>query len=320
MDGILLVAEQTENKNLAAALSNIHEQMDQGHTFAQAIARHPNIFGNYFINMVSLGELSGTLDTTFELLYSYFDKEDKIRRKLRSATAYPVVLTGLMAVIVLLLILKILPMFENTLSSLGGEMPTATNLIFKAADFVSKFAAPIFFAVVIIIIACVIYARAQSGRAFFDKLKVVVPLVRYVNVRVITSRYARSLAVLLKSGVQLINALEEIIPLTENTYLENKFKKAQDTIKDDSDFVDTLNNVGIFPPLFIRMVRVGHATGRLDDMLDKSASLFDDEVDGAVERITLMVEPALIILLSLVVGVILLSVMLPMISIMNAII
>jgi type IV pilus assembly protein PilC len=320
MEGVVLIAEQTGNKELKSALTEIHELMNRGFSFRQSIGMYPHIFGFYLINMVNIGESSGTLDIIFEKLSLYYEKEDKIRRKLRSATAYPSVLAILMFGIVLLLILKILPMFQSTLLSMSGEVPTATALIFSSAAFIGKYSFVILGILLAIIISLTIFFKTERGGILFDRLKVSIPLSKYVQARIITSRYARSLAILLKSGVQLLNAMEDIIPLIENKYLESRFKIAFENVKNGQDFVDSLSVIKIFPSLFLRMATIGHTTGRLDEMLDKSASIFDDEVDEAVDRMTLMIEPALIIILSVIVGIILLSVMLPMISIMNAIV
>ncbi|MDR1541361.1 MAG: type II secretion system F family protein [Clostridiales bacterium] len=319
MEGLLLLAEQTENKQLKKALLEIHERMNEAYAFRDSISMYPHIFGAYLINMVMIGEDSGSLDSVFSRMANYFEKEDKVKKKLKSAIAYPLVLTVLMVAIVMLLIIKILPMFQHTLETMGGTMPVATRMIFTAANFISEYAWAIAVAVGAAIILALASTRSEKGRAFKDKLKITAPISSFVNSRVITARYSRGLSILLKSGVQLLNAMESIATLIDNKFLEEKFKEAFLKVKEGESLVGVLKEINFFPPLFLRMVAIGHDTGHLDEMLDKTANIFDDEVDEAVEKITLMVEPALIIMLSIVVGIILLSVMLPMISIMNAI-
>jgi type IV pilus assembly protein PilC len=319
MEGLLLLASQTDNKQLKISLREIYERMKESHTFGESMGMYHHIFGSYLLNMITIGETSGALDSVFIRMSAYFEKESKIRKKLKAAVTYPSILTVLMGAIVLLLILKILPMFQSTLATLGGETPASTKVIFAAANFIRRYIALIVAAAALIVAAAVLLPHSRKGRYWLDKMKVKVPMSKFLHVRVITTRFSRSLAILLKSGVQLLNAMEEIIVLIDNHYLEDQFKNAFLKVKEGQNLADVLSGIDVFPPLFLRMVAIGDSTGHLDEMLEKSASVFDDEVDEAIERITMMVEPALIIVLSVVVGIILLSVMLPMINIMNAI-
>ena len=318
-EGLSLILEQTEDRNLRKALKEIYQFMDTGYTFGQSIGMYPHIFGSYALNMINVGEASGSMDVILNRLSLYFDKEDNIKRKLKSAISYPLVLTALMTSIIILLIVKILPMFEATMASMGGVMPHAASIIFRSAGLISKYFVVIIGAIAILAIIAIMYMRTEKGRLIADKFKISAPVFKYVNTRIITSRYARSLSILLKSGVQLVNAMQEITKLVNNSYLESQFYNAVKRVRDGDSIDDVLNNIHIFPPIFIRLVTIGHTAGHLDEMLEKSAVIFDEEVDHAIEQITLTVEPVLIIILSVVVGIILLSVMLPMIGIMNAI-
>ena len=319
IEGVKLISEQTGNKPLRMALSEIYQSMEKGHTFSQSICMYPHIFNSYALNMIAVGETGGALDDIFGRLSVYYDKEDNIKRKLKSAISYPLVLTVFMAAIIVLLIVKILPMFESTLESMGGVTPISESVIFKAAHFLARYSLLFVCLAAIVFIITAVYLRTKSGGMFKDKLKISAPIFKYVNIRIITSRYARGLSILLKSGIQLVNAMQEIVSMVNNSYLEKRFNNAVTRVKNGDELDDILIDMGIFPPLFIRLVIIGHSTGYLDEMLEKSADIFDEEVDHAIERITLSVEPALIIILSIVIGVILISVILPMIDIMNAI-
>lgn len=319
MEGVLLLSEQTDNKHLKQALLEVHGFMDKGVTFAEATCMYVHIFGTYLVNMITVGETSGTLDDVFNRMGAYFEKEDKIRRKIRSAIAYPAVLSALMAAIVIFLILKILPMFSDLLVSMGSEASSITAVILSVSLFITRYIWIILGVIAAIAIALVLFFRSDGGKRWLDKVKMTFPISRFVFTRLVTARFARSLAILLKSGVQLLNAMDEVQLLIDNSYLEDKFKTAMLDVKEGKELSESLAKVGVFPPLFLKMVIIGQSTGRLDEMLDKSAGIFDDEVDEATDRLTLMIEPILIIILSIIVGFILVSVMLPMISIMNAI-
>ena len=319
MEGIVLLAEQTENKNLKTALTEVHALMEQGYTLAEALGMYPHIFSAYLLNMVSIGEMSGTLDVVFADMADYFDKESKLRKKLASAITYPAILTVMMAAIVLLLILKILPMFGDILVGMGGEMPAITRAMVSFSYFMVQYLPWIGLALVAVAALLGVVTRTERGLAWRDKMKLTVPIWRYINTRVITARFAGSMAILLKSGVQLVNAMEETKALVDNMYLRSKCDGIIAQVKDGVGLDAALGEMGVFPPLFLKMVHIGQTTGHLDNMLEKSAVMFDEDVEEALERLTTMLEPILIIVLSVVVGIILISVMLPMISIMNAI-
>jgi type IV pilus assembly protein PilC len=319
MEGMQLLADQNENKNLKTALMEIYSIMDQGYTFATAINMYDNIFPTYLLNMITIGEQSGTLDSIFKTMSVYYDKEGKLRKRVRSAIAYPTMLAILMGAIVILLIIKILPMFNSILTDMGEELPAATALIFGVSNFLNMYLWIILAVIAVAVAGFYFYIRSDAGSVWYDQFKLNSFFTRYITRRSLTARIARSLSLLIRSGVQILNAMEIITPLLENKYVEDKFVKATQDLRDGKELVDVFESVGIFPPLFIRMVTIGQKVGHLDEMLDKSGNVFDDEVDDAIERLTVMIEPILIIVLSVIVGVILLSVMLPMIDIMTII-
>ena len=319
MEGMKLLGEQNENKNLKIALNEMYDIMDQGHTFATAANMYTHIFPTYLLNMITIGEQSGTLDNIFQTMSDYYEKEAKLRKRLRSAVAYPAMLSVLMVAIILLLILRVLPMFNSILTDMGEELPMATALIFGASNFLNKYVWILTILIAGAVFGVLYYIRTENGKIWFDKYKLNSIFSKYISRRSITARVARSLGLLIKSGVQLLNAMEIITPLVENKFLEDKFVKATEEIRDGKDLAEAFGEIGVFPPLFIRMIVIGQKAGHLDEMLDKSSSVFDDEVDDAIERLTVMIEPILIIVLSIIVGIILLSVMLPMIDIMSVI-
>lgn len=319
MEGVSLLSDQTDNKQLKLTLSEVYGFMERGSTFAEAICMYEHIFSAYLLSMIEIGETSGTLDTVFSRMSVYFNKEHKVRRRLRQAVMYPAALTALMAAIVVLLVVKILPMFQDILESMGAQIPWASQAILNAGSFLA-ISAPIFiFVLIAAVVAGSAYARTDKGRYTFDKAKFYIPAYRHIQTRIISARFARSLAILLKSGVQFLNALQDVCALMDNQFLCKKLAEATAQIKNGGDPADVLSKIDLFPALFIKMFIIGYKTGSLDEMLEKTASVFDDEADDAIERFTAVLEPALIIVLSIVVGVILLSVMIPMITIMNAI-
>ena len=319
MEGISILKDQTLNKHLRQTLGGIYEKMEYGDTFAEAIRSYDNVFPVYMMNMIYIGEASGTLNAVFDRMSEYYDKESKMRKKIKSAITYPAILTVLMAAIVVLLIVKILPMFEDILVGMGAELPAATSVILSFGAFLSSNAIIIMAVFVAIIVFFVVFSRTAASRAFKDMLKLKIPAIKFISLRTTTSRVARCFSILMRSGVQLLNAFDDIEVIINNKLMEAKFKEAVEKIKDGTEPDVAFTETGIFPPLFVKMFALGQKTGNLDEMMDKCASVFDEEADEAMERVTTMIEPVLVIFLSVVVGAILLSVILPMITIMNQI-
>jgi len=319
-ESIIIAAEQTQNPRLQGAIHSIAADLDDQFTIAQGMRRVGDTLPEYMINMVSLGESSGTMDDVFTQLADYYEKEHKLRRKVRSAATYPLILTVLMAAVVVLLITRILPMFNSILSSMGGEMPGITSALLTFGTWLGDQWLWVVLGIAVVVVGLYLYGRSPGGRLATDRLQVRLPLFRGVFSRIITVRFARALALLLRSGVTLFGALEMMDPLIENLFVRKIFMQMRGAlIEGETQVSDGFKSMDVFPQLFIRMVAMGEKTGGLDSLLTRSAALFDDELDNALERLTTLIEPILVIVLAAIVGVILLSLMLPMIDIMNAI-
>ncbi len=317
MEGLLLISEQCDSLQLKLSLNEIYNHMENGMTFSDAISMYTNIFNNYFINMIRIGESSGTLDSVFLKLSDFFEKENNLNKKVKSALTYPAILSIMMAAVIVLLIVKVLPMFGNILKSFGQDMPIITSWILSVSVFLSNFGLVIIASIIGLAVILVFCANTEKGKYFFDKLKVKNKIFRDLYSKVTVARFAHSLGILLKSGINIVTALKEVNSLVENKYLRIKLDKALESVEGGADLAESLKKVGIFQPLFIKMVVIGSATGRLDEMLEKTAMLFDEEVSDSLQKMTALIEPLLIIFLSVVVGIILISVMLPMINIMT---
>ena len=320
MEGVPLLREQTSSKALKAELGKIEDLVKTGVPFAKACQEMPDsVFPPYMKNMITIGDASGSMDVIFDRLADYYEQDNKLRRKVRGAVTYPAVLTLLMIAMVGLLVVKILPMFGDILASMGGSVPPFTQALLNFSAFMNDFGIWILICLIFIILGITFWIKTEAGRRWVHAWQLSFPIARNIFPKIITARFSRSLAILLRSGVSLLNALEMVEELVENTKVEHRFKIAREAIGDGVDLILALDKMQIFPPLFLRLVDIGQKTGFLDDMLSKAAEIFDDEVDESLQRMTNLLEPVIIIILSVVVGIILLSVMLPMISIMNSI-
>lgn len=319
MEGMLMLAQQADDRRLRVALTTVYSDMNHGMVFSEAMGRHRGLFPAYMLNMIAIGEQSGSLDSVLARLATYYEKESIIKRKVKNAATYPVILTILMLGVILLLILRILPSFSDILTSVGGEIPTLTKAVLDIGAFFGKNGAVVLLVIAAAALILVIMARTRAGRYAWNAFTIKIPVVHTVITRIVTARFARGLSIQLHAGIPLSTALALVDSLVDNSYIVRKLERARRDIQDGKDLYEALDSARIFPPLFMRMALIGQKTGNIDVMLDKAANLFEDEVDSALERVVTAVEPTLIIILSIIVGIILLSVMLPMISIISSI-
>lgn len=319
VEGIYLLADQSDNKELKNALTEIGGFLDMGYTFSESISMYEHIFGAYLIQMVSIGEDSGNLDEVFSDMSNYFDKEHEIRKKVKAAVMYPITLSIMMFAIILFLIKSMLPMFDSILISMGAKVSSLTYYIMQVSEFMNKFYLLFIFIIFVVIGAIYIYVSTDKGRYKFDKMKATFPLISFITNRVVTARFSRSMSMLLKSGTDVLSSLDKSIKLIDNKYIYDKLDKANNKIKDGAPVVETIEEMEIFPKLFTKMMNIGEKTGNLDEMLFKATEIFEEEAYDAIDRTTRLIEPILITILTLVIGILLIAIMIPMINIMGSI-
>lgn len=319
VEAVAVLTQQTQSKKLKQVLADVHEQLLKGALLSNAMKNHKDVFPEFFMNMVKVGEATGSLDMIFNRLAEYYEKEKKLKKKVKSACTYPVIVIVVAIAVIALLMLKVLPMFAEMLSSMGGQLPLLTVILISISNFMVHNMALILLINVGSITALGFYIKTKPGRYQFDALKLRLPLIRVLVVKIVTSKFARSMGLLLNSGIPIVNAMDIISNLIGNRVVEDKFKGCSDDIKGGREIAISLNKMSIFPPMLIKMVSVGETTGNLDEMLTRTAAFFDEEVEEAIEKLTTMIEPIMIISLAFVVGVIILAVMLPMVSVMDAI-
>ena len=318
MEGLLLVCEQTGNSTLEAAASNVYDNiMGLERMQLSEAMRSEKAFPSYMINLIAIGEASGNLDDVFLQLAVYYEKNSRIRQKIKTAITYPLLLTVLMIWVIGLLVIKILPMFESMLVSMGGDLPGITRGFLNLSKFLANYGIYLLVGLSVIVVLLIWWSGSKSGRKVFDKIKLSLPGTALLYKRLMTSKFARFMAMMLESGIPLSESLEKMADLLENSYVREKFEAATEKIKEGKTLSEAVRGVGVFPPMLLRMLTVGERTGKLGDMLKKSANFYDEDVDEALLRLTTVIEPVLIIILSIIIGAILLSIMLPLINIMR---
>ncbi|NLG36975.1 MAG: type II secretion system F family protein [Clostridiales bacterium] len=318
-DGMIMLEEQTGSVRLRLAMHSMYESISGGKTLAEAMQLHPDVFPSYLIHMVGVGEDSGSLDIVLGQMAEYYEKENEIRHKMRTATLYPSMLTVLMIWVIGLLVVRIMPMFESMLTSMGGELPAITRGLLTLSDFVVRYAFILMVALAVLVVLAIWFSGTRRGRYLIDYLKVHLPGIGAFYSRVVTARFARSLAILLESGVPTALALGRMDNLIGNAWVERRLEKSREQVASGQTLASSIRGIGVFMPMLLRMLVVGERTGSMGKMLMKSAGFYDDEVDRTLRRLTTVIEPVLIFILSVIVGIILLSVMMPLINIMSVI-
>ena len=317
-EGMQLVSGEMTDSHLIEALKIVHNEVTKGQLFHIAMAKHP-VFPSYMVNMIMIGETTGTLDNVMDYLSLYYDRDDKLTRRIKTAVTYPLILIALMSGIILLLFIKILPMFNTILQSVGGEMPGITSALMGISVWLSSYGLYLLAAVALIIIAVMILRNTRSGRNLIDWIKLHLTLTKSLFRKIYTARFCLGMSLMLKSGMGNEEALGLIKDVIGNVHASAKISECRENIKQGMDSTEAFMRIGIFPNLFVRMLNIGFKTGELDSIMQKLAAIYDNEVDNSLAKLTSAIEPALVIILSLIVGVILLTVMLPLINIMSSI-
>jgi len=318
---VQLMAFQSTNKTLRAALNEIYDIMEEGHGFSETISMYSHIFPAKIIYMTMIGEQSGTLGEIFDKLSCYYEKQAGLRERLYSALAPQVILNVVMAAIMAFLMFFVMPRLRGILYDIGHELSGTTEFIFGFGNAIGMIVLIFAMIFVVSIVLLRLYFRSSRSKnsTWLASFKLNAPFINYAYKRNLTAQIANALSILLGSGAGLINAMEVVTPLIENESVQESFTQARENIRDGSDIGEALEQVGIFPTLFIKMAVTGDRTARLAEMMEKAGEVADEEADAAIERMTVIIEPTLIVFLGIVACVVLLSVMLPIIDIMAVI-
>jgi type IV pilus assembly protein PilC len=313
-------SEQQQNKSFGETLAKVKSDVEQGSTFAESLGRHPRVFDELYVNLVTAGEVGGVLDTILNRLATYLEKADTLKRKVKSAMVYPItVLTVAIGVLVLLLV-KVIPVFEKMFKDFGGELPGPTQMVINVSHAMQHWLPFIIVALILLYVAWS-QARQKSPRfrfqtdAIFLKVPVFGPLLKKVAV----ARFSRTFSTMLSSGVPILDALDICARTAGNKVIEAGLQKTRAAISEGKTIAEPLKAVGVFPGMVVQMIAVGEQTGAMDSMLSKLADFYDDEVDNAVSALTSMLEPLLMVFLGGTVGTILIAMYLPIFKIAEAV-
>lgn len=317
--GLNVLAKQEKDPVLKNTINSLADAVQGGSTFSESMAQHPRIFNKLYINMVKAGELGGVLELVLNRLAEFQEKAQKIKNKVVAAMAYPVIVLMIAVLIMLFLLAFIVPKFEQIFADMLGNkpLPALTQWVISASNGLKTNWIYIFGAVAIVVFVYKMVARTPGGRKTIDMIMLKLPLFGDLTRKSSISRFSRTLGTLVTSGVPILQALNITKETAGNAIVADAVTKVHDAVKEGESIVAPLEASGVFPPMVISMVDVGEETGQLPEMLLKIAEVYDDEVDNAVEGLTSLLEPIMIVLLALIVGTIVIALFMPLIEIIK---
>jgi type IV pilus assembly protein PilC len=314
-----VLAKQERDKVMKKTIDKLADSVQSGSTFSDALALHPKIFNNLFVNMVKAGEVGGVLELVLTRLSEFQEKAAKIRNKILSAMVYPVIVMIMAMAILIFLLVFIVPRFQVIFQDLLGDkpLPPVTRFVLGVSDFMQHDGLVLLGAVVAIVVIYNFVGRTRRGRLAIDNFKLRMPLFGNLNRKTAISRFTRTLGTLVTSGVPILQALNITRETAGNAAIARAIARVHDSVKEGESIVQPLEASKVFPPMVVSMVDVGEETGKLPEMLLKIAEVYDDEVDNAVAALTSMMEPIMIVFLAVIVGTIVLALFTPLISIIT---
>jgi type IV pilus assembly protein PilC len=314
-----ILVEQTRNKFFKKVIRDIRGDVEAGSSLHQAKRKFPKVFDDLYCNLVSSGEQSGSLDIMLRRLAEYLEKIVKLRSQVRQAMIYPTGVLAFATLVTIFLLWKVIPVFASIYIELGADLPFLTKVILFLSDFVQKYILFIFLGFIALVFLFRYIKKTDQGRRIIDKGLLKVPLFGNLLEKVALSRFTRTLSTLLSGGVPMLESLKVTSSTTGNVIIEEHIMKARSMVAEGTSLKDALRYKEQFPFMLIQMVGVGEATGTLDEMLTKLADFYDEEVEAAVAALLSVLEPVLLIFVGMMVGTIVISMYLPLFSLLGKI-
>ncbi|MCY7366408.1 MAG: type II secretion system F family protein [Frankiaceae bacterium] len=316
---LTILTEQSENKELARVLGEVRNDVEIGTALSAGMAKHPAVFPPLMVNMCRAGEVGGFLDSVLLQIASNYEAEVKLRGKVKSAMTYPVVVFIIAILAVIGMLLFIVPVFATMFEDLGGELPAPTKvLVFLSGAM--KILAPVGVVATIVFFATWPKVKQrQAVRNVLDPLKLKVPVFGSLFQKIALARFSRNLGTMMRSGVPILQSLEIVSSTTGNVVLERAIRDVQESVRTGESIAKPLENHSVFPAMVVQMMSVGEDTGALDDMLDKIAEFYDQEVEATTEALTSLIEPLMIAVLGSIIGAMIIALYMPIFSVFNLI-
>jgi type IV pilus assembly protein PilC len=313
-----ILSDQQENAEFKRVLIEVKSSVEGGSTFADALRKHPKVFDDLYVNLVAAGEVGGILDTILNRLSTFMEKAEKLKGQIKGALTYPVAVIIIAILIVAGLLIWIVPIFDDMFRGFGQALPAPTQLVVALSDFLQNSWYILLGAIVGIGIAIRQAHRTERGREIIDGLLLKFPVLGDLLRKTAVARFTRTLGTMISSGVPILDALEIVAKTAGNVVIEKAVMKARQRLSEGKTLAEPLAETKVFPGMVTRMITVGESTGAMDTMLSKIADFYEDEVDAAVQALTSLIEPLLMVFLGVVVGGLVIALYLPIFQIAGA--
>ncbi|BDC02917.1 TPA: type II secretion system F family protein [Clostridium perfringens] len=314
-----ILIEQGEKPKLREALIGVNGDLKRGETLASSMRKRKDVFPNLLTSMIDAGERSGNLDIILKRMAEYYEKETKIRGKIKSAMIYPIVL-GVVAIIAITFILTfVMPTFVQMFEENNVDLPTSTKMVLGTSKMLGKYGIIIFLILVTAIILLGKYLKSEEGQYKLSVINLKIPVIKKLTQKIIVSRFTRTMGIVSSSGMSLVTSLEIVASVVGNKIAEKELLKVKEKVLKGEGLGDSIMKIKIFPPMLASMVKVGEEAGSLDSILDKTADFYDDELEREIQTATALIEPAMIVVMGVIIGFLLISILTPMFKMYNSI-
>ena len=315
-----ILSTQVENKTFGKIIAHVKTDVESGLTYADALKKHPKVFSELYVNMVAAGETGGVLDTILNRLAAYIEKSMKLKRQVKGAMVYPVVVTTIAVLVIAIIMIFVVPTFAKMFTQLGGILPLPTRIVIGMSNFIAGIGGLMVFGVIVAIIVAIIqFRKTEKGKKITDTILLKLPIFGVLLNKVAVAKFTRTLGTLVSSGVPILDGLEITAKTSGNKVIEYAVMEVRKGVVAGKTLADPIAKAAIFPPMVTHMIAVGESTGALDSMLSKIADFYDEEVDAAVANLTAMMEPMLMVFLGGAVGFIVISMYLPIFKLITLI-
>jgi type IV pilus assembly protein PilC len=311
IDGLRTLSEQIERETFRRIIDGVVSQIEGGSSFADSIARYPQVFGSFFINMARAGEASGKLAEILRRIADYLESINSLKHKIKMAMMYPTIVSIMAGLITIILFLKVIPVFEGIFADFGADLPLPTKILIGISKWMREYFFSIVIGFIISVIFLVKFKKTEKGRGIYDRLTFKLPIFGDLFKKVAISKFCKTLGTLVQSGVPILTALEIVKEVAGNKLVEKAVIDATEKIKEGKTIEDPLKQSGIFPAMVTKMINIGEKSGKLEEMLNKVSEYYDEQVASVVAGLTSLIEPLLIAFLGIVVGGIVISMFLP---------
>jgi len=312
-----ILGGQQENKTFAKILQQTRMDVEGGASLADAMRKHPKAFDELFTNMIAAGEAGGILDTILKRLATYIEKAVKLKGQVKGAMVYPVAVIGIAGIVIAIILWKVIPTFAAMFEGLGADLPLPTKIVITMSNYFIRALVPLVVLLVVGVIAFQRYYATHNGRRVVDRMILKAPIIGVLMQKIAVARFCRTLATLIASGVPILDGLEITARTAGNAIIEDAIMAVRKAVEGGLTVAQPLRESGVFPSMVVQMIGVGEQTGALDAMLSKIADFYEEEVDQAVANLLTLMEPVMILFLGVTVGGIVISMYMPLFSIIG---